>query len=105
MNPHISPGSYAPAFLRVFLIILLCLSGPAVAQGGPNKPNVVFMLADNVGWGDLSVYGGTLPTPRIDSIAKDGLRFNNYTVEAQCTPTRAAIMTGRLPVRSHRWRT
>lgn len=89
-----------PVFLRVFVIALLSLSGPALAQERPNKPNVVFMLADNVGWGDLSVYGGTVPTPRIDSIAKDGLRFNNYTVEAQCTPTRAAIMTGRLPVRS-----
>ncbi|HKV54516.1 MAG TPA: arylsulfatase [Candidatus Binataceae bacterium] len=64
------------------------------------KPNVVFILVDNVGWGDLSCYGGTVPTPRIDSIATEGLRFNNYTVEAQCTPTRSAIMTGRLPVRS-----
>jgi arylsulfatase A-like enzyme len=64
------------------------------------NPNVVFILADNTGWGDLSTYGGTVPTPRIDSIATDGLRFNNYTVEAQCTPTRSAILTGRLPVRS-----
>jgi arylsulfatase A-like enzyme len=64
------------------------------------KPNVVFILVDNVGWGDFSAYGGTVPTPRIDSIATDGLRLNNYTVEAQCTPSRSAIMTGRLPVRS-----
>lgn len=64
------------------------------------KPNVVFILVDNVGWGDLSCYGGTVPTARIDSIATDGLRFNNYTVEAQCTPTRSAIMTGSLPLRS-----
>ncbi|MER5933489.1 arylsulfatase [Streptomyces sp. NPDC002054] len=64
------------------------------------KPNVVFILMDNVGWGDLSCYGGSVSTPRIDSIARDGLRFNNYTVEAQCTPTRSAILTGRLPVRS-----
>jgi hypothetical protein len=64
------------------------------------KPNVVFILVDDVGWGDFSAYGGTVPTPRIDSIATDGLRLNNYTVEAQCTPSRSAIMTGRLPVRS-----
>jgi arylsulfatase A-like enzyme len=64
------------------------------------KPNVVFILADNVGWGDLSSFGGTVPTPRIDSIARDGLRLQNYTVEAQCTPTRSALLTGRLPVRS-----
>jgi arylsulfatase len=61
---------------------------------------IVFILVDNVGWGDFSAYGGTVPTPRIDSIATDGLRLNNYTVEAQCTPSRSAIMTGRLPVRS-----
>jgi arylsulfatase A-like enzyme len=48
----------------------------------------------------LSVYGGTVPTPRIDELARDGIRLNNYTVEAQWTPTRSAIMTGRLPVRS-----
>jgi arylsulfatase A-like enzyme len=64
------------------------------------KPNVVFILVDNCGWGDFSCYGGTVPTPRIDSLAADGMRLNNYTVEAQCTPTRSAILTGRLPVRS-----
>src|SRR5262245_64659285 len=80
---------------------LLCMSRPtAFAQTASTKPNVVFILVDNVGWGDFSSYGGTVPTPRIDSIATDGLRFNNYTVEAQCTPSRAAILTGRLPVRS-----
>ena len=66
----------------------------------PTIPNVVFILVDNVGWGDLGCYGGTAATPRIDSLAASGLRFRNYTVEAQCTPTRSAILTGRLPVRS-----
>ena len=65
-----------------------------------SKPNIVFVLADNVGWGDWSVYGGTTQTPRIDALATQGIRFTNYTVEAQCTPTRSAIMTGRLPVRT-----
>src|SRR4030095_6007464 len=72
----------------------------AQSRTASTKPNVVFILVDNVGWGDFSSYGGTIPTPRIDSIAADGLRFNNYTVEAQCTPSRSAILTGRLPVRS-----
>jgi arylsulfatase len=72
----------------------------AQAQVPSAKPNVVFILVDNFGWGDFSCYGGTVATPRIDSIATEGMRFNNYTVEAQCTPTRSAIMTGRLPVRS-----
>src|SRR5262245_58332444 len=64
------------------------------------KPNIVFILVDNVGWGDFGVYGGTTPTPRIDKLASEGIRFNNYNVESQCTPTRSAIMTGRMPVRS-----
>ncbi len=65
-----------------------------------NKPNIVFILLDNVGWGNFGVYGGTTPTPRIDALAAEGIRFNNYNVEVQCTPTRSAIMTGRHPVRS-----
>jgi arylsulfatase A-like enzyme len=49
---------------------------------------------------DITCYGGGTPTPRIDRLAAEGIRFNNYTVEAQCTPTRSAILTGRQPVRS-----
>jgi arylsulfatase A-like enzyme len=63
-------------------------------------PNIVFILVDNVGWGAFGAYGGTIPTPRIDKMASEGIRFNNYNVECQCTPTRSAIMTGRHPVRS-----
>jgi arylsulfatase A-like enzyme len=62
-------------------------------------PNIVFVLADNVGWGDFSCYGGTTPTPRIDKLAGEGIRFTNYTVESQCTPTRTAVLTGRQSVR------
>ena len=68
------------------------------AQG--KKPNVVFFLVDNVGLSDFGVYGGTIPTPRIDKLAAEGIRFNNYNVEVQCTPSRSAIHTGRHPVRS-----
>ena len=64
------------------------------------QPNIVFVLCDNVGWGDFSCYGGNTPTPRIDKLASEGIRFNNYTVECQCTPSRSAIMTGRQSVRS-----
>ena len=80
------------------LLVVSSVSAMAPALAQETKPNVVFILMDNVGWGDLSVYGGSVPTPRIDSIARAGLRFNNYTVEAQCTPSRSTIMTGRLPV-------
>src|SRR5262245_26235185 len=65
-----------------------------------DKPNIVFVLADNVGGGDRSCYGGLTPTPRIDRLAAEGMRFTNYGVESECTPTRSALMTGRQSVRS-----
>jgi arylsulfatase A-like enzyme len=73
---------------------------PQLSVAAETKPNIVFILLDNVGWGDFGVYGGTTPTPRVDQLASEGVRFNNYNVELQCTPTRSAIMTGRLSVRS-----
>ena len=68
------------------------------------RPNVVFMLADNLGYGDLSCYGGSVPTPRLDELAREGMRFTNFNTEAQCTPTRGAILTGRMPIRTGTFR-
>ena len=65
-----------------------------------SRPNIVFVLVDNCGWGDFACYGGGTATPRIDKLASEGIRFTNYSVEAQCTPTRSAILTGRQSVRS-----
>ncbi len=68
------------------------------------KPNIVLMLTDNLGYGELGVYGGGIlrgaPTPRIDKLASEGMRLLNFNVEAQCTPSRSALMTGRYPIRS-----
>jgi arylsulfatase len=63
------------------------------------QPNIVFVLCDNVPWGDFGCYGGQTPTPRIDKLAGEGIRFNSYTVESQCSPTRTALLTGRQSVR------
>lgn len=68
------------------------------------KPNIVFIMTDNLGYGDLGCYGGgdvrNAPTPRIDKLAAEGLRFTNFNVEAECCPSRSAFMTGRLPIRT-----
>ena len=68
------------------------------------KPNVVLVFMDNFGWGEPGVYGGGIlrgaPTPRIDTLAAEGMRLLNFNVEAQCTPSRAAIMTGRYAIRT-----
>ena len=62
------------------------------------------MLVDNFGYGDLGAYGGGelrgVPTPRLDDLAAEGLRLTNFNVEPECTPSRSALMTGRLPIRS-----
>src|SRR6202162_874120 len=78
-------------------------SVPVAAQQ-PKKPNIVFIFMDNLGYGELGVYGGGIlrgaPTPRIDTLASEGMRLLNFNVEAQCTPSRSALMTGRFSIRS-----
>src|SRR3954464_13384531 len=78
-------------------------SATAFAQQG-DRPNVVFILADNVGYGDLGCYGGGelrgAPTPRLDALAQEGLRLTRFLVEPACTPSRAAFMTGQYSIRN-----
>jgi len=76
----------------------------APAHAADKKPNIVFILTDNLGYGDIGAFGGGqlrgAPTPRIDGLAREGLRLTNFNVEPECTPTRSALMTGRMPIRS-----
>ena len=85
--------------LAAFAVLIGAVGAPTVKAQG-QKPNIVFILVDNVGWGAFGAYGGTIPTPRIDQMAREGIRFNNYNVESQCTPTRSALLTGRYSIRS-----
>jgi len=68
------------------------------------RPNIVYILTDNLGYGELGCYGGGAirgaPTPRADQLADEGLRLTNFNVEAQCTPSRSATLTGRYAFRS-----
>ncbi len=87
--------------MRVILLVLMVVFSTTVfAQ---DKPNVVFMLADNLGYGDVGVYGAGevrgMPTPHIDQLAREGLRFTQFLVEPGCTPSRAGLMTGRYSIR------
>jgi arylsulfatase len=79
-------------------------AGTPTAKAQAQKPNIVFILTDNLGYGELGVYGGGIlrgaPTPRIDKLASEGMRLLNFNVEAQCTPSRSALMTGRFSIRS-----
>ena len=91
----------------IFLVVALMaiswvVPGVTAAQG--SKPNIVLIFMDNFGWGELGVYGGGIlrgaPTPRLDKLASEGMRLLNFNVEAQCTPSRAALLTGRYAVRT-----
>jgi arylsulfatase A-like enzyme len=73
----------------------------APAADGPRKPNVVLFLSDDMGWGQLGYQGGTqVKTPSIDRIAREGVTLTQFYVQAVCSPTRAALMTGRYPFRN-----
>jgi arylsulfatase A-like enzyme len=61
----------------------------------PQSPNIVLILLDDVGFGTCSTFGGPVPTPALDRVAKNGLRFNQFHTTALCSPTRAALLTGR----------
>jgi len=69
-----------------------------------NKPNILFFHVDNISQGDFGCYGGAFAlgaqTPNVDKFADESLLLTNYNVEAQCTPTRSALMTGRHSVRT-----
>ena len=68
------------------------------------RPNIILLMSDDVGWGDLGCYGGSenreAPTPHLDRLAAEGLQFMSFYGQPSCTPGRAAAMTGRLPIRS-----
>jgi arylsulfatase len=63
----------------------------------PTKPNIVFILADDLGYSDLGCYGGEIDTPNLDALAKNGLRFTQFYNTARCWPSRAALLTGYYP--------
>ncbi|MEM6604594.1 MAG: sulfatase-like hydrolase/transferase [Pseudomonadota bacterium] len=75
----------------------------ALAQAS-DRPNIVLVLMDNFGYGEVGAFGGGVlrgaPTPSIDSLGRDGLKLTNFNVEAECTPSRASLMTGRYGIRT-----
>jgi len=92
------PASPLGRSLRSALLALLASAFPAAAAP---KPNIVLIVADDLGYGDLGCYGSSRnPTPHIDALAKEGLRFTDFhSAGAMCSPTRASILTGRYPQR------
>ena len=88
--------------MNLRLLALLLSTLVAASSFAASKPNVVFILADDLGYSDLGSYGGDIATPNLDSLAKNGLRFTQFYNTARCWPTRGALMTGYYAQQIHR---
>src|SRR5512139_2358694 len=93
--PHVSA-------MAVIACAAMMAAGNAQAQA--KKPNILFIVSDDTGYGDLGPYGGGegrgMPTPNIDKMAAEGMTFYSFYAQPSCTPGRAAMQTGRIPNRS-----
>lgn len=76
--------------LKRFVLLALLIASANAAE----RPNIVLFLCDDLGWSDIGCYGGEIPTPNIDSLAKGGLRFTQFYNNAVCGPSRASLLTG-----------
>lgn len=78
-----------------FLIAAVFLAASSTFAASPTQPNIVLMLADDLGWADVGYHGSDIATPSIDRIAAEGIRLERFYVNPICTPTRASLLTGR----------
>ena len=85
---------------HILLTALICAFTASTDAATPAaKPNVVYIMSDDVGWGDLSVHGGGVPTPNIDRLFSRGVELTQFMGWCVCSPTRAMLLTGRHPFR------
>jgi arylsulfatase A-like enzyme len=84
-------------FVRTATGAAAVLAAAGCGDAQPTKPNIVLIMADDMGFSDIGCYGGEIETPVIDSLAHDGLRFRQFYNTARCCPTRASLMTGLYP--------
>jgi arylsulfatase len=83
-------------------LMACCLVAGAAGANAAEKPNIVFILADDMGYSDLGCYGGEIATPNLDRLAAGGLRFTQFYNTARCWPTRGALLTGYYAQQIHR---
>ena len=81
--------------MKIALVTLLL--HVSVSSGSVKRPNVIFVLADDLGWGDVSWNNPDMPTSTMERLAAEGLRLDQSYAQQVCTPSRAALLTGRYP--------
>ena len=99
MNKHRNLLKAVERWICIFLLLgMTCYESQAQKK---QKPNIIIIYADDLGYGDLSSYGGDIPTPNINRIGQYGIRFTDFYVSAPvCTPSRYSLLTGSYPRRS-----
>ena len=88
-----------PQRLKFALLVSLLLMAPIVLAQNGGRPNIVYIVADDLGWKDVGFQGSDIKTPNLDALAAAGARLEHFYAQPMCTPTRAALMTGRYPFR------
>jgi arylsulfatase A-like enzyme len=91
-------GRLSQRLLRALFVSLFFIADLAFAQSG-SRPNIVYIVADDLGWKDVGFHGSDISTPNLDALAAAGARLEQFYAQPMCTPTRAALMTGRYPFR------
>src|SRR5215218_1266777 len=83
--------------MQVKWIFALALLAPLIAQAQTTRPNIVIIMADDMGFSDAHCMGSEIDTPNLDRLAKNGIRFTQFYNTARCCPTRASLLTGLYP--------
>jgi arylsulfatase len=95
---------YLLSRVAILYLVFLPFNSEAEVSKSAEQPNIVLVVMDNFGYGEIGVYGGGVlrgaPTPHIDSIGEEGFQLTNFNVEAECTPSRSSLMTGRYGIRT-----
>jgi len=88
------PGKLRSLLGMLGMVLVCAVPVMAYAEDAPRRPNIVIILADDMGFADMGAFGSEIKTPNLDALAKDGVRFTNFYTHASCSPTRSMLLSG-----------